>query len=126
MTLPIYQVKADFFKTLAHPARVRILEVLQEGEFSVSELIPKVGIEASHLSHQLAILRKANILQTRKVGSTVYYSVVDSKIFDLLAVSKNILSSSLKEFSQLLIELNSMDFGSSYDINQESAPGIKR
>ncbi len=110
MALPIYQVKSDFFKTLAHPARIRILEVLKEGELSVSEMIPQVGIEASHLSHQLAILRKANIVQTRKVSATVYYSVVDTKIFDLLEISKDILTSSLKGFADLIIELNQLDF----------------
>jgi ArsR family transcriptional regulator len=109
MTLPIYQVKSDFFKTLGHPARVRILEVLKDGEHSVSEMIPKIGIEASHLSHQLAILRKANIVQTRKVAATVYYSVVDAKIFDLLDISKDILTSSLQGFSELLAELGRLD-----------------
>ncbi|MDA8317523.1 MAG: hypothetical protein M0010_20510, partial [Actinomycetota bacterium] len=43
MTRPIYQVKADFFKTLAHPARIRVLELLRDGERSVGELIPEVG-----------------------------------------------------------------------------------
>jgi len=62
MTRPNYQVKADFFKTLAHPARIRVLELLRDGERSVGELIPEVGLEASHLSQQLGILRRANIL----------------------------------------------------------------
>lgn len=110
MTRPIYQVKADFFKTLAHPARIRVLELLRDGERSVGELIPEVGLEASHLSQQLGILRRANVLQSRKEGSTVYYSVTDPRIFELLEVAKAILTSTLTESRQLLAELESLDF----------------
>ena len=110
MTRPIYQVKADFFKTLAHPARIRVLELLRDGERSVGELIPEVGLEASHLSQQLGILRRANILQSRKEGSTVRYSVTDPRIFDLLEVAKAILTSTLAESRQLLAELEGLEF----------------
>lgn len=57
---PIFQVKAELFRSLAHPARVRALEVLVEGERSVGELAGEVGIEASHLSQQLAVLRRGS------------------------------------------------------------------
>ncbi len=103
MTAPIYQVKAEFFRTLGHPARIRVLEVLQGGERPVSELIPEVGIEASHLSQQLGVMRRAGIIQSRKVGSNVFYSVGDPKLFELLDVAKRIITSSLAE-SQLLLE----------------------
>jgi ArsR family transcriptional regulator len=102
---PIYQVKADFFKTLAHPARIRILELLRDGERSVGQLIPGVGIEPSHLSQQLGILRRANILQVRRDGAAVRYSVTDARIFELLEVARAILTSSLAESSQLLAQL---------------------
>lgn len=110
MTRPIYQVKADFFKTLGHPARIRVLELLRGGERAVGELIPEVGIEPSHLSQQLAVLRRANLVQTRKLRSTVYYSVTDERIFELLEVAKSILTSGLAETSELLAELASLDF----------------
>ncbi|HVA09291.1 MAG TPA: metalloregulator ArsR/SmtB family transcription factor [Acidimicrobiales bacterium] len=103
MTTPIYRVKAEFFKTLGHPARIRILEILRDGERSVSELLPAVGIEASHLSQQLGVMRRANIIQQRKVGSNVFYSVGDKKLFKLLDVAKQIITSSLAE-SQVLLE----------------------
>jgi DNA-binding transcriptional ArsR family regulator len=103
MTAPIYQVKAEFFKTLGHPARIRVLEVLKGGERPVSELIPEVGIEASHLSQQLGVMRRAGIIQSRKIGSNVYYSVGDPKLFELLDVAKRIITSSLTE-SQVLLE----------------------
>jgi ArsR family transcriptional regulator len=107
---PIYQVKAEFFKTLGHPARIRVLEVLRDGERPVNELIPEVGIEASHLSQQLAVLRRANLVQSRKVGSSVIYSVTDPRIFQLLEVAKAILTSSLSEARELLEELEGLDF----------------
>lgn len=110
MTRPIYQVKADFFKTLGHPARIRVLELLRDGERSVSQLIPEVGIEASHLSQQLGVLRRANLLQSRKEGSTVLYSVTDPRIFELLEVAKAILTGTLAESRQLLAELENLEF----------------
>lgn len=103
MTAPIYKVKAEFFRTLGHPARIRVLEVLQGGEHAVSELLPEVGIEASHLSQQLGVMRRAGIIQSRKVGSNVYYWVGDPKLFELLEVAKAIITTSLAE-SQVLLE----------------------
>lgn len=107
VTAPIYQVKADFFKTLGHPARIRILEVLRDGEQTVSELIPAVGIESSHLSQQLGIMRRANLVQARKQGASVLYSVVNPQLFELLDVAKAILTSSLADTRDLLAELES-------------------
>ena len=58
MSRPLYQLKAEFFKTLGHPARIRVLELLSEREHSVAEMLPEVGIEAANLSQQLAVLRR--------------------------------------------------------------------
>jgi ArsR family transcriptional regulator len=110
VTRPIYKVKAEFFKTLGHPVRIRVLEVLREGERSVSELIPEVEVEPSHLSQQLAILRRAGLVRSHKVGSSVIYSVTEPQIFELLEVAKSILTSSLSETKELLEELEEMDF----------------
>jgi DNA-binding transcriptional ArsR family regulator len=108
VTRPIYQVKAEFFKTLGHPARIRILEVLRDGERAVNELISEVGIEPSHMSQQLAILRRANLVRSRKVGPSVLYSVPDPRVFELLAVARAILTSSL---TATLGELEDLDGG---------------
>jgi ArsR family transcriptional regulator len=102
---PIYQIKAEFFKTLGHPARIRVLELLREGERSVSELVPEVGLEASHLSQQLAILRRANLVETRKLGTSVMYSVTNPMIYELLDVARKILTSNLVDTRALLEEL---------------------
>jgi DNA-binding transcriptional ArsR family regulator len=109
MTTPIYRVKAEFFKTLGHPARIRILELLRDGERPVSELLPEVGIEASHLSQQLGLMRRANLIQARKVGSNVYYSVGEPMIFDLLEVAKRIITASLAETQELLEQMQASD-----------------
>jgi ArsR family transcriptional regulator len=106
---PIYQVKAEFFKTLAHPARIRVLEILRDGDRAVSELIPEVGIESSHLSQQLGIMRRANLVQSRKEGAIVVYSVTNPMIFELLDVARRILTSSLIETRDLLTELGHVD-----------------
>jgi DNA-binding transcriptional ArsR family regulator len=118
MATPIYQVKAEFFKTLGHPARIRILEVLRDGERAVSELIPEVGIEASHLSQQLGVLRRANLIQARKAGSNVYYSVGDPVLFELLEVAKRIITTSLAETQELLEQRQAPERAS-----DRSAPG---
>lgn len=110
MTRPVYLLKAEFFKTLGHPARIRILEVLREGEHSVSELVPKVGIEPSHLSHQLAVLRRADVVTGRKEGSSVVYFVHDPRIFQLLEVAKQILAGSLLASQEVLADLKSLNF----------------
>ncbi len=102
---PIYQLKAEFFKTLGHPARIRVLEVLREGERSVSELVPEIGLEASHLSQQLAVLRRSNLVETRKLGTSVMYSVSNPLVHELLDVARKILTSSLVDTRALLEEL---------------------
>ncbi|MEQ1699113.1 MAG: metalloregulator ArsR/SmtB family transcription factor [Ilumatobacteraceae bacterium] len=115
----IYQVKAEFFKTLAHPASTRVLELLRQGERSVGELIPDVGLEASHLSQQLAVLRRASVIKARKEGSTVFYSVSNRRIFALLEEARSILTGSLSDTQDLLTELGALDFA-------DQTPGSER
>ncbi|MGA2472388.1 MAG: metalloregulator ArsR/SmtB family transcription factor [Acidimicrobiales bacterium] len=105
VTTPIHQLQAEFFKSLGHPARVRIVEILRKGERPVSELIPEVGIEASHLSQQLGVMRRANLIQVRKVGTSVFYSVGNPMLFELLDVAKQIIRSSLNETQEILDQM---------------------
>ena len=102
MARPIQQLKADFFKALAHPGRIRIIEVLSGGERTVSELAAEVDLEASHLSQQLGILRRAHVVTARKEGSAVVYTLADERLADLLAVAKEILLTYLTEARDLL------------------------
>lgn len=102
---PLSEIKADLFRALGHPARVRVLEVLAEGERSVGDLATEVGVEASHLSQQLAVLRRAALVTTRKEGSTVFYDVRDPVVVELLAVAKRLLINSLSDTQELLAVL---------------------
>ena len=102
---PIAELKADLFKAMAHPARIRILEVLAGGERTVGELQPAVGIELSHLSQQLAVLRKAGLVTSRKAGSSVIYGLKDPLVSEVLRVAKQLLINSLAETSALLAGL---------------------
>ncbi|MCB1003687.1 MAG: metalloregulator ArsR/SmtB family transcription factor [Acidimicrobiales bacterium] len=103
---PLNEIKADLFKALAHPARVRALEVLVDGERSVGELQPLVGIESSHLSQQLAVLRRAGLVTTRREGSTVVYAARDPLVAELLAVAKQLLRVTLTQTRDLLEDLD--------------------
>ncbi|MFI0976210.1 ArsR/SmtB family transcription factor [Streptomyces sp. NPDC021093] len=106
MTTPLYQLKAEFFKTLGHPARIRVLELLAEREQAVAELLAEVGIEAASLSQQLAVLRKANLVATRREGSNVYYRLTSPDVAELLRVARGILSGLLQDQANLLADLN--------------------
>ena len=105
VSMPLYQLKAEFFKTLGHPARIRVLELLSEREYAVSEMLPEVGIEPAHLSQQLAVLRRANLVVSRKEGSAVYYSLTSPHVAELLAIARRILTGVLSGQAELLEDL---------------------
>lgn len=102
---PLAEIKAELFRSLGHPARVRVLELLAEGERSVGDLAAEVGVEPSHLSQQLAVLRRAALVTTRRQGSTVFYALRDPQVAELLAVAKRLLINSLSESQELLAGL---------------------
>ena len=103
--MPISELKAELFRALGNPGRIRILEQLVQGERSVGELQPLVGLEASHLSQQLGVLRRANLVVARKEGSQVFYTVRSPLMADVLATAKQLLVSSLAETRSLLADL---------------------
>ncbi|HEU4362841.1 MAG TPA: metalloregulator ArsR/SmtB family transcription factor [Mycobacterium sp.] len=105
MSEPLYKLKAEFFKTLGHPARIRILELLVEGDRAVGELLPEVGLEPSNLSQQLAVLRRNGIVMTAKAGNTVVYSIASPGIADLLAVARKVLAGLLSDQAAILDDL---------------------
>ncbi len=107
MTLnqPIYDFKAGFFKALAHPSRIRILELLRDGEKSVNELQPALGLEPSNISQQLAVLRSADIVVGRKQGANVFYTAKSQLIYVLLDAAKDLFNDSLSQKIELLESL---------------------
>lgn len=89
--VPLYQAKAEFFKTLGHPARIRILELLSDRDHAVHELLDAIAIEPSNLSQQLAVLRRTSLVVSYRRGSEVVYSVSVSEVRDLLLAARSIL-----------------------------------
>ena len=109
MTTPLYKLKAEFFKTLGHPARIRILELLALDEHTVGELQTEVGLESSHMSQQLAVLRRAGVVTARKQGNSVIYSLASPDIADLLAVARKVLTRMLTDQVSMLNDLEGSD-----------------
>jgi len=105
MSVPLYQAKAEFFKTLGHPARIRILELLSEREYAVHELLQKIAIEPSNLSQQLAVLRRTSLVVSHRHGGEVVYSVSVPEVRDLLLAARNILSGIIALQGELEAEL---------------------
>ncbi len=98
--------KAEFFKALAHPVRIRILDSLRHGEKGVNELSELLQIEPANVSQQLAILRIRNIVVGRKSGTNVYYSVSDPTLFRLLDVAKEIFNNHLVGVRDMLVQIH--------------------
>jgi len=105
MGLSIQIFKADFFRALAHPIRIRILEALGTGERSVQELQQALGLEQPIVSQQLAILRGKNIVTPRKLGTTVRYALSDPLLTRLLSVARQIFNNHLVDTQTMLTEL---------------------
>ncbi len=107
LSVPLSQIKAELFRALAHPARIRSLEILIEGEETVSNLQALVGIEMSHLSQQLGVLRRAGLVTTRREGSSVFYAIKSPRLVELLISAKRLLLESLSERQDHLSDLQS-------------------
>jgi len=102
---PVHEVKANLFRVLGHPARIRVLEILREGERSVGALQVELGLDSSGTSQHLAALRRIGLVQSRRVGTSVYYRVNDPRVFDLLSAGRDIISRQLSEQQSMLVEL---------------------
>ncbi|OBJ71468.1 transcriptional regulator [Mycobacterium sp. 1274756.6] len=105
MDTPLYTLKAEFFKTLGHPARIRVLELLVERDHTVAELLAEVGLEASSMSHQLGVLRRAGLVTATKQSTTVTYSLASPAIAELLAVAREVLTGMLSGQVAVLADL---------------------
>jgi DNA-binding transcriptional ArsR family regulator len=105
MSEPLYTLKGEFFKTLGHPARIRILELLSVRDRSVAELLAEVGLESSNLSQQLGILRKAGVVAASKDGNSAIYSIASPDIAELLAAARKVLTGMLSDRVAMLEDL---------------------
>ncbi len=104
-TPDLARFKAEFFKALAHPLRIRVIDALRKGEIGVNDLCSLLEVEQSTLSQQLALLRSRNIVVGRKAGQNVYYAIRDTAIFRLLDVAKEIFNNQLVSVQDMLSQL---------------------
>lgn len=109
MQVPLYQAKAEFFRMLGHPVRIRVLELLQHGPVSVRDLLNEIEVEPSNLSQQLAVLRRSGIVVSTREGSTVNYALAGGDVAELLRAARRILTELLAGQSELLAELRQTD-----------------
>ncbi|WP_405927338.1 ArsR/SmtB family transcription factor [Streptomyces sp. NBC_00035] len=105
MSVPLYQAKAEFFRMLGHPVRIRVLELLQDGPMPVRDLLAAIEVEPSTLSQQLAVLRRSGIVSSRREGSTVVYALASGDVADLMGAARRILTEMLAGRNELLAEL---------------------
>ena len=105
MSVPLYVAKAEFFRTLGHPARIRILELVSEREHAVHELLDQIDIEASNLSQQLAVLRRAGLVRQRRRSGEVVYEISVPEVRDLLQAARRILVGLIDEQADLKSQL---------------------
>ncbi|MCF1595513.1 ArsR/SmtB family transcription factor [Streptomyces muensis] len=105
MSVPLYQAKAEFFRMLGHPVRIRVLELLQDGPKPVRELLGEIEVEPSSLSQQLAVLRRSGIVTATREGATVVYALSGGDVADLMKAARRILTEMLAGRNELLAEL---------------------
>jgi ArsR family transcriptional regulator len=107
MAVPLHQAKAELFRTLGHPVRIRVLELLQERPRAVHELLAEITVEPSNLSQQLAVLRRAGLVTSSRDGVKVVYTLRTSDVADLMRSARLILTSMLSGQEELLAQLRS-------------------
>lgn len=108
---PVYKAKAELFRVLSHPARVRILELLRDGERTVGDLRQAVGLDSSGTSQHLSALRRSDVVASRREGTSVYYRIKDPHTSDLLEIARKIISTSIEDSQTLLAQLADPEAG---------------
>src|SRR3954467_2483468 len=102
---PLAEAKAELFKALGHPARVRVLELLAERDHTIGELAEATGLELSHLSQQATVLGRAGVVDSRRVKNSVVCALRDPQTAELLAVARRLLTRTLQDDQELLTAL---------------------
>jgi ArsR family transcriptional regulator len=124
VSVPLYQAKAELFRTLGHPVRIRVLELLQDGPKPVRDLLAVIGVEPSNLSQQLAVLRRAGMVTSYRDGPLVMYSLSTPDVADLLAAGRRILGTVLTDRDALLDELRADSAPSTGTGPRVAAPAV--
>ncbi len=98
----LQRFKANYLKAMAHPVRIRVLEVLRQGEASVSNLQAEVGADVANVSQHLGVLRNAGIVTARKLGLNVLYAVRDAEVFTILDALRAVFSQRVDTMQSVL------------------------
>jgi DNA-binding transcriptional ArsR family regulator len=88
--MAVYDESAKLFKTLRHPARLEILEILRDGEHCVCHIEAVLGYRQAYISQQLSVLRQAGLVQDRRNGWNIFYRVVESRVFDVVDAAQRV------------------------------------
>lgn len=102
----LVEFKAEFFKALSNPIRIRILDELRQTELTVSEIRDRLDIEFPNVSQQLAVLKARGLVISRKQGNNMYYACADAAVFELLDVAKQIFNNRLIDVRTTLEQLS--------------------
>ena len=105
LTKPVYEAKAELFKALGHPARIRILELLSDGPRPVSFLLQETGLEAPALSQQLAVVKRIGLIESSRHANGVTYQLIDQSVVEFLAAARKVLASTLGRARDALADL---------------------
>ena len=101
----VYELHAAVWRAIGHPVRMKVLDLLREGEECVCRLAPQVGVTESNLSQLLAVLRRTGIVDTRREGHAIYYRVRDPRVFKVIDRMRAILADQLARAENLAIAL---------------------
>lgn len=107
---PLYEIKANLFKALSHPARIRVLEILSanSGPTGVGEILADTGIEATLLSQHLAVLKRHGVVRAKRAGNAVYYELAHPAVSDLLVIARTFLADTLRAQQQQLVNFDAL------------------
>ncbi|MEV4090838.1 ArsR/SmtB family transcription factor [Streptosporangium saharense] len=105
MSVPLYEAKAELFRLLGHPVRIRVLELLQDGPRPVRQLLAAIEVEPTGLSQHLAVLRRSGLVTAQREGSTVVYALAGGRVAGLLRAARELLTEKLTGQNELLDEL---------------------
>ncbi|MEZ0339463.1 ArsR/SmtB family transcription factor [Mycobacterium sp. pV006] len=106
---PLYEIKANLFKALAHPARIRVLEILSSSRPTpVSEILARTDLEATLLSQHLGVLKRHRVVTAERVGNAVFYTLAHPKIAELLVIARSFLADTLAAQRDQLDALDSL------------------
>jgi ArsR family transcriptional regulator len=101
----MYHLHAAVCRALGHPARMKVLDLLREGEECVCRLAPQVGVTESNMSQLLAVLRRAGLVDTRRDGHVIYYRVRDQRVFAVIDRMRELLADQLAHIEDLAVAL---------------------